>query len=190
MKAPKLAAIALACSGLSPLFGGETGEALGIKAPPTEAELLERMAARSNPLASYRDVEMLDRSSIKPREAPLALEGLLQRSTVISFNGHWTIVPKGAVLVVPNFYKGRVAVRPEGTLLPWNEFYARNLGWLHLQKVTMANARGEAPLSDEVLEAYQQTGRVVVAVLHQGPISMVRPAPPKEESPTTPETQS
>jgi hypothetical protein len=65
-----------------------------------------------------------------------------------------------------------VVTRPSGKLLTWREFSARNRGWLHLQNVTLAHARGETPLAPEVFESHRTIGRVVVAVCEGGPISM------------------
>jgi hypothetical protein len=87
------------------------------------------------------------------------------------------MVPKGSILHVPPAYKNRLSDKPTGQLLPWKEFYQRNRGWIFTQTVDMANARGESTLPQNVLKNHQQLGRVVVAVLHQGPISVKAPKP-------------
>ena len=105
---------------------------------------------------------------------------LVGRSTILSFGGTWTIVPKGAVLHVPQAMRGRVDVAQEGTFVAWRDFYTRNRGWIHLQSVKMEQARGEKALAEEITAAYARIGRVVVAVCHGGPISI---RPPVEKAP-------
>mgnify|MGYP001817507175 CR=1 FL=1 len=104
------------------------------------------------------------------RQLPAA--GFLNRSTLLAFNGNWTLVPKTAVIHIPESLQSRIVTEPTGKLLPWREFFALNRGWLHTQNVALSDARGETELSPAVCLAYRATGRVVVAVHKRGPISM------------------
>ena len=104
----------------------------------------------------------------------------LKSSTLLAFNGHWTLVPKRAVIHIPEALQSRIVTKPSGKLLPWTEFLALNRGWLHTQNVAMSDARGETELSPAVCEAYRATGRVVVAVHQRGPISMPTPTVAKK----------
>ena len=97
---------------------------------------------------------------------------LRTRSAVLSFGNSWTMVPKRAVLHVPSHLKSRVNVEPQGTLIPWASFVARNRGWLRVQPVQMAHARGEAPLPEKSLEAIDKSSQVVIATFQNGPISV------------------
>ncbi len=112
---------------------------------------------------------------------------LLERSVILSYGGYWTFVPKEAILAVPPTFSKRIANAPTGTLIPWPQFYARNRGWIHPQRVTLTEARGEAPLAEAVVELHRSLGRVVVAVLHGGPISVL-PCP--ESSSNTPSSHT
>lgn len=181
MKTTNVALIALACAGLSPLYGEKTGKAEGIKNRPSHQELAGRMAKRSNPLADHNRVKPLGREEIEKKKKRDDLGSLVQRSSILAYSGHWTLVPKGAILHVPPAFKNRVSAKPVGELLPWKEFLARNRGWIFTQPVQMKNARGEKALSENVLKNHRQLGRVVVAVLHHGPISVVASEAPKKK---------
>ena len=145
-------------------------------------ELAARGEERANPLAGRRAVRQIDPASVGKKERrKIGGESLLARSLILSYRGTWTIVPKGAILHIPDNYQDRIAPGPSGRLIPWNEFYVRNRGWIHTQRVTIEHARGETALSPEVLEFHKRLGRVVVAVLHQGPISVKAPVEPQDE---------
>jgi len=176
MKTPIVAIVALACAGLSSLHGEKAGEAEALKTRTSHAALAKRMAKGDDPLANHGKAKPLAQESIKKKEKR-ELGGILSRSTILAHGGFWTIVPKGSVLHTPPAYKARLSDKPVGRLLDWKEFYSRNRGWIFTQTVEIANARGEAPFSEEVLKNHKQLGRVVVAVLHQGPISVRAPKP-------------
>ena len=91
---------------------------------------------------------------------------------MLSFGEFWTMVPKGAVLHIPSSLTSRVNVEPQGTLISWSNFMARNRGWLRAQPVEMAQARGESPVSEESLEAINNSSQVVIATFQNGPISV------------------
>lgn len=97
---------------------------------------------------------------------------LIKRSAILSHRKSWTIVPKEAVLYVPKNFASRVNGKREGKLVSWREVLAQNRVWLQLHNVSVAQARGEIPLGEEAVTNYQRTGRVVVAVCHEGPISV------------------
>ena len=167
------AMIFLALLGPAPLMGDELAPVLRLR--PTHEELAARRAAeagRDKPSAGL--VELVEEGSVeKPRKPKVA--SLVSRSTVISFGDHWTIVPKGAVLHVPEALKSRVGTRPNGRLLTWADFFARNRGWMIGQPVEIGHARGEKELPEEVVTHFRKGSRVVVATCHNGPISMKQP---------------
>jgi hypothetical protein len=172
---------ALVFAGFSSLHGENPGKAEGLKLRPTQAELEKRAAERTDPLAAHRELEAVAPKSIHKKERSMELGGLLERSTILAYGGHWTLVPKGSVLHVPPAFRSRISSTPAGTLLSWQDFHERNRGWIFTQAVAMENARGEAALSETILESHQQVGRIVVAVLHNGPISVRAPLPQKAQ---------
>ncbi len=175
MKTTNVAIIALACTALSPLHGGEAGAQGAPKLRPSHADLVKRFEKRTRPL-SVKGVESIEAGRLGRSKERIVAPTLVGRSTILSHGGRWTLVPKGAVLFVPAVYRGRIAEKPSGKLVPWIEFCSRNRGWIHTETVTMEQARGEAVLSEEVTETHKRLGRLVVAVLHGGPISVKAPA--------------
>ncbi|MEC9054718.1 MAG: hypothetical protein VX633_05400, partial [Verrucomicrobiota bacterium] len=109
-----------------------------------------------------------------------ARESLVARSTIVSGASNWTIVPRGAVLVTPSRFKGRVDGQRAGKLVTWRDFYAKNGSWIRLLPVTLAQATGQDPLKEEYLDALKRSGLLVVAVCQGGPISVNLPVEGKE----------
>ena len=173
MKPRYYAAITLALAALSPAIGGEVAVAGKAKPRPTHNQLTSRKSTGQEITKGAANFVPAEPGEIerKKREA----SSLIKRSTILSFGGFWTIVPKDAVLHVPANYRSRLATRPTGRLLTWQDFYTRNRGWIHTQNVTLSDARGDSELTKEAVDAYRRTGRLVVAVCHQGPISLKRP---------------
>lgn len=174
MKTPNLVLIVLACAGLCPLFGGKTGEAEEVTIRPSHDQLSARRAKLTNPLFKVAQATTLTRKDLEKKKRA-DLGGLVSRSQILSHGGHWTLVPKGALLQVPPAFQSRVVNKPAGKLLSWADFYARNRGWIFTQPVEIAIARGEKPLNEQMVKNHRHQGRIVVAVMHNGPISVKAP---------------
>ena len=85
----------------------------------------------------------------------------------------WTSVPNGAVVHLPAALKARVNARPVGTLLAWNDFLTKNLGWITTTEVTFDQAAGNEALPAERAAFLAKQDKVVVAVHQSGPISVL-----------------
>jgi hypothetical protein len=178
MKTSLVAGVALAVLGLSLATAREFEKAEPVKSRPSQADLEKAMASRSNPLLNHELAKVVAPESIAKKKRVNELGGLVQRSTILAYGGFWTLVPKGSVLHVPPIFLSRLSSHPDGKLLPWSDFYNRNRGWIFIQPVGIANARGEVALSEKIAESNKAVGRVVVAVLHNGPISVKAPLSP------------
>lgn len=114
--------------------------------------------------------------TVKPGEIKYekrkTLGNLLDRSSILCAGGFWTLVPKEAVLHVPAPYRNRVDGPRSGKLIPWSQFLAKNRGWLQIHSVNIPQARGEQAMEPKRVDVYRNSGRVVVAVCHNGPISV------------------
>lgn len=161
--------------------GGELAGAGKASLRPTHDQLAKHRAAGPEITKGAAHFTPVDPSEIQKRN-PEA-RSLLERSAILSFGGFWTMVPKDAVIHIPANLRSRVVSRPKGRLLGWKEFLVRNRGWIHTQSVTLSDARGDTRLPEEIIDAYRRTGRVVVAVCHNGPISL-------KKSPRTEEAES
>lgn len=139
----------------------------------TEKELL---ALRNSSKA--RQIE-LQASTPKENKSHPSKSGILDRSTVIVSGGNWTIVPKGALLYVPQRYQNCFDVEGTGTFLDFKEFFLKNRSWLVTHSVTLEQARGKSALSEQTIKGFVTSGRAVVSVFRGGPIST---RPYKEET--------
>ena len=101
-------------------------------------------------------------------------QSLIAQSDILHDGRNWTIVPKGAVLHVPEALSPRVGAKPLGRLLTWDEFLTVNRGWVFTEEVTMDQAAGKRPVGASRIEFWEKNGKVIVAVHLGGPIS-VRP---------------
>ena len=156
--------------------------------PRMTHEQLARLQRPRDPKLSRQRVRLSDVEQQRARQADSegsaklakARESLVARSTIVSGASNWTIVPRGAVLVTPSRFKGRVDGQRAGKLVTWRDFYAKNGSWIRLLPVTLAQATGQDPLKEEYLDALKRSGLLVVAVCQGGPISVNLPVEGKE----------
>jgi hypothetical protein len=99
-------------------------------------------------------------------------QSIINQSTVLHDGRHWTLIPNGAVLFLPDAMKARVNAKPVGTLLPWSDFLAINRSWITTNEVTFDQAAENEPLPAERKEFWANQDKIVVAVHQQGPISV------------------
>ena len=172
--------LALLLAGAVYQAAGQAGGPV-VRPLPTHGELARRQAERriDPKIALEKDPKPMQKIRSDKTDS------ILKRSTILSFRGYWTFVPKEAVLHVPAHFRGRVGGPRQGRLLTWREFLAKNRAWLRVQPVTLANARGEEPLPEEEVRQHKTIGQVVVATCHGGPISVKPPKapdPPEQKS--------
>ncbi len=108
----------------------------------------------------------------------IAKSGPYVDSDILASSGFHTVVPRGAVLVVPQTHAKRKVAKPTGVFTIWPKFLRKNYGWIHKYEVTLDQASGKTPISDEKMESLKSMGKVVVAVYKNNPISVL-PAKPK-----------
>jgi hypothetical protein len=96
----------------------------------------------------------------------------MDQSSVLHDGTHWTLVPKGALIHLPEAIKNRSTVKPVGTLLPWKDFLAKNQRWIATSEVTFDQAVGNEALPADRAEAFASTHKVVVAVHRNDPASV------------------
>jgi hypothetical protein len=101
-----------------------------------------------------------------------AAEAPVKTSDVLSDGRNWTLVPRGAVLHVPQALSNRVDAKPIGNLLSWNDFLTVNRGWLFTEEVTPEQAAGKASIPPSRTEVWRKVGKVIVAIHLGGPVSI------------------
>lgn len=115
-------------------------------------------------------------------------EDLISKSDIISYNGMTTLVPKRAIIQLPESLAQRVG-HPDGSrIVSWAEFHAANRGWITTLEVTRAQAAGREPFSKETSATLSKATTMVVATFNGGTISVLppkTPAPPAEGATTS-----
>lgn len=106
---------------------------------------------------------------------------LIKDSTILCYRGFLTLVPKRAVLHLPEELKDRFEVKPNIAVKPWAEFYALNRGWIRTVEVTRAQAMGEEPMSEDAVKAFAASKAAIIATYKGGPISVLPLKVPEEE---------
>lgn len=96
---------------------------------------------------------------------------LNENSEFISFNGAGTLIPKHAILHVPEKLRANVTSAMTGKFTPWQEFACRYRAVVTTFDVTLDEASGKTPLKPERVEALRKLDRIAVAVLNGSPIS-------------------
>ncbi|QJE94730.1 hypothetical protein [Luteolibacter luteus] len=99
---------------------------------------------------------------------------LEKNSEFLVFDGNYTIVPKGAILHVPERYKTQVVAKPQGNFILWQEFITRYRAVVSSFEVSLEEASGQAAIKPERLDAASKTGMIVVGTLNHNPISVAK----------------
>jgi len=113
-----------------------------------------------------------------------AERNIVSESDILCFNGFATLVPKSAVIHVPETLKGRMELLPGAKIVTWLDFIQQNRGWITSLEVTLSEATGETPFSEERSQWIADNGKIIVATLQGGPISVLPPKEPEETTET------
>ena len=122
---------------------------------------------QNNPIANLPKSQDASAKVERPLE-----QSIIKQSMILHDGANWTIVPKGAVIFLPEALKNRVDVKPVGTLLPWSEFLSKNFGWITTNEVTFDQAAGNIALPAARVAFWAKQDKIVVAVHQNGPISV------------------
>ncbi len=136
-----------------------------------------REVSKKDPVAKFEKYKGEDLS------AQSKVGSLLARSELITFNGNTTLVPKNAIIRIPEKYKSRVNNhKPGSKILNWADFYRLNRGWINTIEVSFSQAKGLVTVSGKEMDVLDESGNLVVAVLKNSPVSV---NPLKENTETT-----
>lgn len=113
---------------------------------------------------------------------PMASRDLIKDSAILCYRGFLTLVPKRAVLHLPETLKERFEAKEKVKVVSWKDFYQGNRGWLRTVEVTREQAMGQAPMDEEVVKSFQTGTSAVVATFKGGPISVLPYVAPEADT--------
>ncbi|MBK1827666.1 hypothetical protein [Haloferula rosea] len=181
--------ILFGCSALIVPVGAQDG-CCGDQAPPravirdaaTHDSIVEAGRGRAvNPIGQLATANIPE--EVKSSK-PFKPESLIARSEVLKRGNTATLVPKRAVLHLPADLRGVMGLPENPQLVNWPDFLMQNRAWIRTVEVTRAQAEGQAPLSEAMLESFKDCRQVVVATYQTGPISVLPYVAPEEPAET------
>ncbi|NQW99736.1 hypothetical protein HQ447_03690 [bacterium] len=146
--------------------------------PYDQLVLARRKADLTDPMKRLAEAKGADPSvTNRPKS-------LLAESDILCFGGNAAMVPKRAILQIPQNHAARLKMQPGAKFLSWSEFYAANRGWITTVEVSRIQAEGKDPLPEATRTQMVKSGNLVVATYQGGPISVL--PPPVPETPPEP----
>ena len=118
---------------------------------------------------------------VKDPAKAAAVPDLIASSDILCNRGRATLVPKRAVLQIPERFNSRLKMTEGSQILTWADFYALNRDWIRTMEVTRAQAEGVEPFPEATVEMMKSSKIVIVATLQGGPISVLPPSEPAPE---------
>ncbi len=134
-------------------------------------EAAERVSSRmEDPIAKMQIAEVPE--EVHTAE-PLKPQSLLARSEVLSRGEFATLVPKQAVLCLPDSQRGFTGLKEGVRLISWDQFFHMNRSWIRTYEVSRNQAEGLEPLPEETVELFRDADQVIIATYQSGPISVL-----------------
>lgn len=171
---------------LAAALAGETaalGQTPALRKPATRDAVSEAVLQQRVSASVKLDKVLSAKSRPVGEERPAVQSSLWGSSVILSDGVHFTLVPAGSILNLPEMHRHRILEKPEGSFTFWPAFLRRNAAWLAAKEVPLRMAQGDAKPAQAVLQETSKDGRVVVAVHRGGPITILEPAPPSTKLP-------
>lgn len=159
--------------------------AIGVLSAHAEPVRIRDAATHEQLSQALRESQQADPMSFLPAAqgedpAPASRPAdLLSESDIISFGGLATLVPKRAILRIPDHLRERIGLHPGARLVGWSEFHALNIAWINTIEVTRTQAEGSEAIGEAGKELLRTSEKLVVATYQRGPISVLPPKPPE-----------
>lgn len=132
-----------------------------------------RQQLNHNPLAKLDARKTEDGKTAKDPTKENPVKDLISTSDFLSFGELSTLIPKRALLHVPEKYQGRIKFEKGSRLVIWPVFHRANRGWIKTMEVTRGQAQGVEAFDEKVAENLAKSSMVVVATYKGGPISVL-----------------
>lgn len=178
---PLVLPLFLIVAGAAASSADESKPKIQMRDAATHDSLARTLQAANNrdPMADIQSSEVEDPSK---NAVPTHI---LDRADIISYNGLTTLVPKRAILALPETLKTRVGTHGEGhRIVAWSEFLIANRGWLTTLEVSRAQAEGNLPIPESSRKRINKSGNMIVATYQGGPVSVLPLKLPEPETST------
>lgn len=145
----------------------------------THRELSARRQAdkTTDPIASsFEPAEASDPAKVNPPQ------DIVSNSDFLSSGGSVTLIPKRALLHVPDRLKDRTQIRDNMQIVTWPSFHTRNRSWITTVEVSRLQAEGNTPLDEKKMEQLMKTGDILIATMGGAPISVLPLKVPDENA--------
>lgn len=118
----------------------------------------------------------------KPTGVPVSppRKDLYASSLILSDGVNHTLLPKRAIVFLPEKYQRRVVEEPVGKLILWPDFQKLNATWIRPLEVTLPAAKGDEPIAEAVRKQFESGFHVIVSVYRKSPISLMPLKEPAE----------
>lgn len=134
-------------------------------------EAAERVSSRmEDPIGKMQIAEVPEEVH---QAEPLRPQSLLARSEVLCRGEFATLVPKQAVLCLPESHRGLTGLREGVRLISWDQFFNMNRSWIRTYEVSRNQAEGLEPLPEETVQMFQDAEQIIIATYQSGPISVL-----------------
>lgn len=141
-----------------------------------------RMAQQNDPM---RNLGPAIGDTEKDPAATLAGRDLVKDSLILCFRGELTLLPKRAVLFMPEPLESRSKAMDGAAVKTWEDFFQKNRGWIRTVEVSREQAMGQAALPKNVVDAFATSSSVIVATFNGGPISVLPYVDPEKAAETS-----
>lgn len=159
-----------------------TGAEMRDSATHEQLALQYRQVSQEDPTRKLALAKGPDPSTANP------MKSLIGDSEILCFNGMVTLVPKRAVLQIPQNLADRLKYQPGAKLLSWADFYALNRGWITTVEVSRVQAAGTNPMSEVTQKQISKSANLIVATYQSGPISVLPLKVPVETTAKIPQS--
>ena len=112
---------------------------------------------------------------------------LYATSLILSDGVNHTLLPKRAIVFLPEKYQRRLVEEPVGKLIFWPEFQKLNASWIKPLEVTLSVAKGDEPIAEALRKRFESGFQVIVSVYQNSPISLMPLKEPAETDETVTE---
>jgi len=135
-----------------------------------EMALSHRSASMKDPLKDLG--KPIGETNVDPAKMQHTRD-FIKESTILSFRGALTLVPKRSVLFVPDALASRIGVQANAKVQTWGEFRNANRGWIRCLEVSREQALGVEAFPEATTEAIAKSTSIVIATFKDGPISVL-----------------